>query len=103
MPPAWIACLVNMQIDLMTYGNPEHLIKMSMAHQVIRRTFRRVAKNGLVRCDEREWNVLDGNGDPVTGQVVMYINRARPYAEFPGDNFTRLQVSELGYRDSRRT
>jgi hypothetical protein len=80
----------------------ELLIKMSMAHQVIRRTFRRVAKNGLVRCDEREWKVLDGNGDPVTGPVVMFINRAHPYAEFPGDSFTRFQVTELGYRESAR-
>jgi hypothetical protein len=68
---------------------------MSMAHQIIRRTFHRVAKRGVVRCDGRLWQVTQ-DGKPVSGKVVMHVNVNHPYAEFPDDRFSRLNVEEIG-------
>tara|TARA_B100000508_G_C11462906_1_gene280084 strand:+ start:3438 stop:3656 length:219 start_codon:yes stop_codon:yes gene_type:complete len=45
----------------------------------IRRTFRRKAKNGLVKADGGLWEVKK-DGEPYNGKVVLKINIADPVA-----------------------
>lgn len=71
---------------------------MSIFHKPIQRTFHRVAKNGVVKCNHEVFIVKFKNGDLFNCECTL-VFQGRPFAYMRGCPMQKLTFEKVSYID----